>query len=99
MLLLIGLLPATRLVIFLWLGAALHCELDGWSTGGRARFWPLGRYKVISVGARGGRGGQPCVVLRNPRKPSYRTGQTGETVALLLCVGLGGALGWAAFAV
>lgn len=80
----VALIPGMRLVAFVWLGALLHCELDGWSTGGRVRFWPLTAHKVITLP-----GGSPCVVRRRPRRPSYRVGGPSEVVAVLFCAGLG----------
>lgn len=86
----------TRLVAFVWLGAWLHCELDAWSTAGRARFWPLGRWKLVTLGA--GPGARPGVAVQRPRRPSYRVGQPSELVALGLCVALGAVMGLGAWA-
>lgn len=88
-LLLVSVPGPTRLVAFVWLGAWLHCELDGFSTAGRARFWPLGSWKVVTLGH--GDRAQPCVVRRRSRRLSYRVGEASETVALGLCVALGAA--------
>lgn len=87
-------LPQTRILVFLWLGALLHAELDGWSTAGRVRFWPLTAHKVVNVGSPP----QPCVVRHRPRRFSYRTGGPSELVAVLLGVGLAVAMGAAAWA-
>ncbi len=75
-LLLLAALPEpTRVLAFLWLGAVTHCALDGWSTAGRARFWPLGRYRSVSLPD-----GGLCIVRQSPRALHYRTGGAGEYV-------------------
>jgi len=86
-LLLVASLPGpTRALAFLWLGAVTHCELDGWSTAGRARLWPLGRHRTII-----GPDGEPCVVRPSPRALHYRTGGTAEHVLAWGLAALGAA--------
>lgn len=90
---LVSIPPVTRILVFLWAGAWLHGELDGWSRAGRVRFWPLTAHKVVNVG----HPPQPCVVRTRSRRFSYRTGGPSELVAVGLCVAVGaglGALGW-----
>ena len=77
----------TRVLAFLWLGAAIHCELDGWGTAGRVRLWPLGRFRLITY-----RDGETCVVRPNPRRLHYSSGGPGEAVALGVSVALGAAM-------
>lgn len=84
-LLLVSVPQVSRIMIFCWLGAVLHAELDAWSVAGRARFWPLGAHKTISQG----NPPQPCVVVKTPRRPAYRTGQVSEYVTLSVCVVIG----------
>lgn len=89
LLLLMALPGPTRVLFFLFLGAWLHCEVDGRSTAGRARFYPLGSWRLITLRD------APAVVLRKAPRPSYRVGGPSELVALVLCVGLGVVLGFA----
>lgn len=73
----------TRLLFWLWLGMALHCSLDGLSTAGRVRFYPLGKYKLIPLS-----GGTFCVVRDGRHGALYRVGGTGEYVILVVTVAL-----------
>lgn len=75
----------TRLLIFLWLGALIHDEQDGFSTAGRVRFYPLQRHKIIYLGR-----GIPCVAVIRTRPIRYKVGKPSETVALIICLVLGG---------
>lgn len=91
-LLLVSLPGPTRVLAFLWLGAVTHAELDGWSTAGRARFWPLGSYRVKALPD-----GDLAVMRPSPRALHYRTGGLAEVVLVWVCVGLGvAALFWSA---
>jgi hypothetical protein len=79
---LIGLLALSsaqpmRALIWLWLGAWLHCEVDGLSTAGRARFYPLMKYRIIVLG-----GGETCVGQMGYRVALYSSGKTGEFLML-----------------
>lgn len=93
-LLLLAAVPApTRILVFVWLGAAIHCELDAFSMAGRVRFYPVQPHKVIALP----RGGGDCVVLKRPRRFVYRVGRPSETVALWIALGVsaaGLALAW-----
>lgn len=68
----------TRVLVWLWLGAVLHCWMDGLSRAGRVRFYPLGRHKTISLP----NGGGACVVTAGRRQGLYRVGQASETIVL-----------------
>jgi hypothetical protein len=69
--------PPTRLLVWLWLGAWLHCELDGLSASGRVRFYPLTRYRLVALS-----GGEVCVGRMGRHTVLYHAGTTGETVLL-----------------
>lgn len=77
----------TRVLFWLWLGAVLHCWIDGLSQAGRVRFYPLGRYKTVSLP----NGGGACVVTAGNRQGLYRVGQLSETVMLVSILGLSAA--------
>lgn len=74
---------ATRVLVFLWLGAALHLFLDGLSRAGRVRFYPFGKHKVISFSD-----GTPCVVRSDKHRGLYKVGNPSELVVLGVIVGL-----------
>jgi hypothetical protein len=80
----------TRLLFWLWLGAALHCWMDGLSQAGRVRFYPLARYKIISLP--GGSGA--CVAPAGNHTALYRVGQLSEVVVLAAAAGLSVAAAW-----
>lgn len=77
----------TRVLFWLWLGAALHCWMDGLSQSGRVRFYPLGRYTIKSLP----NGGGAFVVASGNRLRLYQVGDLSETVALLGILGLNAA--------
>lgn len=76
----------TRALVFCWLGAWLHCEIDGLSRAGRARFYPLGAHRTISLAD-----GERCVVRAGRHVGLYRSGQPAERAVLggvlALCAG------------
>ena len=77
----------TRVLFWLWLGAVLHCWIDGLSQSGRVRFYPLGRYKTKPLP----NGGGACVVAGGTRLRLYHVGDLSETVVLLGILGLSAA--------
>lgn len=83
-LLFVSIFEPLRVIVFLALGIAIHNELDGWSTAGRARFWPLGKWKLVTY-----KDGETCVVVNNPRRITYSTGSAVELVFVLSSVALG----------
>lgn len=72
----------TRVLVWLWFGALVHCELDGLSRAGRVRFYPLGRYKVVLLGPERTR----CVVRAGRRRGLYLVGKRSEAVVLSVLV-------------
>lgn len=81
----VAVFPPTRLVVWLWLGAWLHCAMDGLSTSGRARFYPLSRYRLVRLPS-----GEVSVGETGRHVALYQAGATGE---LVLLGGLLGACG------
>lgn len=81
LLLLASIPEPTRLVAWLWLGAWLHCEADGLSRAGRARFYPLGSHRVISFGD-----GTRCVVRTGSHRGLYRVGKPSESRVVIAWV-------------
>lgn len=86
-LLLISLPGFTRVLIWLWLGAVVHCWMDGLSSSGRARFYPFGRHKTVSLP----NGGGACVMAGGKRLILYSVGEMSETVVLAGILGLSAA--------
>jgi hypothetical protein len=68
--------PPTRFVFWLWLGAWLHCEMDGLSTAGRVRFYPLTRHRHFVLS------GEVCVGRQGRHVSLYRAGSTSEMMLL-----------------
>ncbi|MCI4659633.1 metal-dependent hydrolase [Cryobacterium zhongshanensis] len=73
----VALAPPTRLIVWLWLGAWLHCAMDGLSASGRARFYPLGRYRLVRLPS-----GEVSVGQTGRHVALYQAGGTGEWVLL-----------------
>ena len=71
-------------LLWLWLGYALHLSVDGLSAAGRARFWPLGKWRTITYDD-----GSDCVVVDGRRRGLYRSGALSETLVLLVLCGAG----------
>lgn len=85
LILLASVVPELRLLSWLWLGAWIHCELDGLSRAGRVRWYPFSKYRITDLS--GGRGGSsaravPCVVPAGYRRGLYRVGRRSERVVL-----------------
>lgn len=78
---LLALIDPTRLVFYLLLGVITHNELDGRSHAGRVRFWPLGRWDIITYSD-----GVQCVVRKKYRRFTYKAGSFGETIYVFLCI-------------
>lgn len=105
LLLVLSIVPELRLLSWMWLGAWIHCELDGLSRAGRVRWYPFTRYKLIRLNGGGvGRGGaaaraELCVVPTGYRRGLYRVGKRSErvmlAVVLSVCGVAGSAAGWA----
>jgi hypothetical protein len=83
-LLLASLSGFTRVLFWLWLGAVLHCWMDGLSQSGRVRFYPLSKYKTIALP----NGGGACVVSAGRHFGLYQVGQISESVMLVGILGL-----------
>lgn len=83
-LLLVSIPGPTRVLIWLWLGALLHCLLDGLSAAGRVRFYPFARHKLISLP----HGGGVCVMATGKRVVLYRVGELSEMVFLVAALSL-----------
>ena len=83
----VSVVPFARLVFWVWLGAWLHCELDGMSTAGRVRFYPMTKYRVLPFP-----NGELCIGRVGRHVGLYRAGSVGEWALL---VGLLGACGTA----
>lgn len=68
----------TRILLFFWFGWSTHCLMDMLGRAGRVMFYPLGRYRVITLPS-----GSPCVVQTGGRRGLYRTGHKSETVVMV----------------
>lgn len=73
----VAVFPPTRLAVWLWLGAWLHCAMDGLSASGRARFYPLSRYRLVRLPS-----GEVSVGETGRHVVLYQAGTTGESVLL-----------------
>lgn len=83
----LSLLPGLRALAWVWLGAWSHDWSDGCSRAGRARFYPLGSWRVVRFD-----GGGDSVVLTKRRRGFY-TAKGGRSEAFflagafVLCIG------------
>lgn len=90
-LLLFALPGFTRVLFWLFLGALLHCLVDGMSKAGRVGFYPLSKHKIIAFPD-----GTPCVVTVGNRISLYKVGGISELVVLVVSVALCAFSVWAA---
>lgn len=81
----------TRVLFWLFLGALLHCLVDGLSKAGRVGFYPLTKHKLITFPD-----GTPCVVKAGNHLSLYKVGEISETLVLVAALALCVASVWAA---
>lgn len=80
-LLAVALPEPTRVLLFFWFGWTTHCLMDMLGRAGRVMFYPLGRYRVITLGS-----GARCVVQAGSRRGFYKTGHRSETTVTVVVV-------------
>lgn len=79
-LLLLGIIPVLRWMMFLAFGVMTHLRLDGLSRAGRVRFYPFQKYKMITY-----KDGTHCVV-KSGRHRGYTVGTDSEKEVFVLVI-------------